>query len=792
MSITSKSVAGLLIIICFGLVPLLWDRRDFLLSSGDEWWYIDPGNLLNAEIYTWDTILCNYGGPSLSTPQAFPVSLFWVVLKGVGFSTVLINKLWILLLFLLPGVSMYFFMSVVYNRFEAKIVSSLLYMFNLYVIVVEPFQSNVKPVMIAIPLMLGFLIKGLQSKEFVKYSILIGLSSLVYAESNVNPPMVAIIPAILLAYTMWFIVTKPRDLLKVMKFWIIVAIVYIALNLWWLILYFNALFSGYATHVLQSIDLGFMSGGSILESFRLLGMWAWKLGAYGTPYFPFWHHYYEFPIAILSFLLVIFAFISPILEKKNRLVLFFSVLAVLSLFLSKGIGTPLGDFYRYLYYNVPYFWIFREPYTKFTAVTLFSFSFLLGVSTSSISILIRKKSDGNKGILLSFLFMVFIISFILIVAFPLLNGEAIRSENSNGTMRSLYVDVPKYWYQAGDWLCLNDPHSRILLLPPGGYGVAYNWSHGFGGYSPAPVIFPNPTLIESFVDTPSNHILNLIFQKIENGSNPLKLIQLSCIKYIVIQNDLLWQYTYRKLDPKVIKDSLMKHEGFVFIKSFGNLDFYKIDDVHFLPHIYPATTLHLIDGSINEISQIVTSDNFTIDNSAFFLSNDLDREQIQFIKEHYNTVSIMENAPKISFQEINPTKYKIYINASQPFFLVFSESYNSQWKMYVEDKPVKFDGLIAEYPHVNVKEVTNDQYRFDPEDLLFLFSKPLNANYHFKVNGYANAWYIDPKEIDRDGTFTITLYFLPQSLFYLGSIVSGLTLVVCIGYLTYDLKYKRR
>jgi hypothetical protein len=604
--------------------------------------------------------------------------------------------------------------------------------------------------------------------------------------------MVAMIPVILLAYTVWFIVTNPRDLLKVMKFWIIVAIVYVALNLWWLTLYFNALFSGYATHVLQSISLGFMSGGSILESFRFLGMWAWKLGAYGTPYFPFWHHYYELPIAILSFLLVIVAFIGSILEKKNRLVLFFSVLAVLSLFLSKGIGTPLGGIYRYLYYNVPYFRIFREPYSKFTVVTLFSFSFLLGVSTSSISMLIRRKLNGNKGRLLSLLFIVFIISSILIVAFPLLNGEAVRSENGNGTMRSAYVDVPKYWYQAGNWLRLNDPHSRILLLPPGGLYIAYNWSYGFSGYPPAPIIFPNPTLIESSADTPSNYMLNLIFQKIENGNNPLKLIQLSCIKYIVIQNDLLWQYTYRKLDPKVIKDSLMKHEGFAFIKSFGNLDFYKIDDAYFLPHIYPATTLYLINGSINEMSQIVASDNFTIGNSAFFLSNDLNREQIQFIKEHYNTVSIVENAPKISFQEINPTKYKIYVNASQPFFLVFSESYNSQWKAYVEDKPVKFDGPIAEYPHVNVKEVMNDQYRFAPEDLLFLFSKPLNASYHFKVNGYANAWYIDPKEIDkdRDGTFTITLYFWPQSLFYLGLIVSGLTLVVCIGYLAYDWKYR--
>jgi hypothetical protein len=54
--------------------------------------------------------------------------------------------------------------------------------------------------------------------------------------------------------------------------------------------------------------------------------------------------------------------------------------------------------------------------------------------------------------------------------------------------------------------------------------------------------------------------------------------------------------------------------------------------------------------------------------------------------------------------------------------------------------------------------------------------------------------YIDPKEIDKDGDrcFTITLYYLPQSLFYLGLIISSLTFIVCIGYLLYGWKSQRR
>jgi hypothetical protein len=119
-----------------------------------------------------------------------------------------------------------------------------------------------------------------------------------------------------------------------------------------------------------------------------------------------------------------------------------------------------------------------------------------------------------------------------------------------------------------------------------------------------------------------------------------------------------------------------------------------------------------------------------------------------------------ENKPlTIHFQKINPTKYEIKVtNATQPFFLVFSESYHPQWKAYVNPQADDTNWLEA------------------------FFQKSIPDDEHFPVNGYANAWYIDPTE---QGTgkqeFGITLYFKPQSLFYLGCTISGLTFVCCIG-----------
>jgi len=98
----------------------------------------------------------------------------------------------------------------------------------------------------------------------------------------------------------------------------------------------------------------------------------------------------------------------------------------------------------------------------------------------------------------------------------------------------------------------------------------------------------------------------------------------------------------------------------------------------------------------------------------------------------------------ITYQEINPTKYLVNVNASEPYFLVFSESYDNGW-----------------VTSINGQQIPNE--------------------YHFTANGYANGWYIN-----KTGTYTITLEFWPQNLFYIGSAISITTLILCISYVSKD------
>ena len=100
------------------------------------------------------------------------------------------------------------------------------------------------------------------------------------------------------------------------------------------------------------------------------------------------------------------------------------------------------------------------------------------------------------------------------------------------------------------------------------------------------------------------------------------------------------------------------------------------------------------------------------------------------------------NNPSITCQEINPTQYVVHVNTSTSFSLVFSESYDSGWVAYINGQQIP-------------------------------------SQYHFTANGYANGWYIN-----KTGTYTITLEFTPQNLFYAGAAISITTLIICTIYIS--------
>jgi hypothetical protein len=106
--------------------------------------------------------------------------------------------------------------------------------------------------------------------------------------------------------------------------------------------------------------------------------------------------------------------------------------------------------------------------------------------------------------------------------------------------------------------------------------------------------------------------------------------------------------------------------------------------------------------------------------------------------------SSQTNVTSITYEEINPTQYTVHVNASKPFYLVFSETYDDDW----------------------VASISGQQ---------------IPNQYHFTANGYANGWYIN-----KTGTYTITLEYWPQNLFYIGGAISATAFILCMVYVSKD------
>ena len=133
----------------------------------------------------------------------------------------------------------------------------------------------------------------------------------------------------------------------------------------------------------------------------------------------------------------------------------------------------------------------------------------------------------------------------------------------------------------------------------------------------------------------------------------------------------------------------------------------------------------------------------------------LDGMQIYSLRKSESFVSVdnylytnQGNNATVIYERINPTQYTVHVNTSNPFNLVFSDSFDNGWIASID-------------------------------------GQQLSDQYHFTANGYANGWYIN-----KTGTYTITLEFTPQKLFYGGAAISIATLIICSLYLTRN-KIKR-
>jgi hypothetical protein len=186
----------------------------------------------------------------------------------------------------------------------------------------------------------------------------------------------------------------------------------------------------------------------------------------------------------------------------------------------------------------------------------------------------------------------------------------------------------------------------------------------------------------------------------------------------------------------------------IYKSAFGNGNLtVKIDDHRFNvnlnqnqssePNFSYIGPVYLAGGT-HTIS--ISRNNITISQMDGILIYSLDKGE-SFLSADNLLSSTRSNNSSIRYQKISPVQYSVNVNSSNAFYLVFSETYDKGWVASIDGQQI-------------------------------------SAQDHFTANGYANCWYIN-----KTGSYSITLEFTPQRLFYVGVVVSIATLIVFSVYI---------
>lgn len=598
-----------------------------------------------------------------------------------------------------------------------------------------------------------------------------GFISFIFAFTNNNPGLMVVyqISIVVSTIVISFYYDEKVNFTKIIRKYILIITSFVLFNIWWIanwVIVFNEskkiLTTSFAFSVLQQNAVP-------LLMWRTFTFTAGVTTKYGRS--EFFLNYYTNTLSYFIEIIPITIFLYYLIRYKStkKYILFLIITIPLILFLMKGISPPLGDVYRYMILNIPGFVVFKTSEDKWGVLYLFIFTLLMAY------MFIEFKKDKYYKIIICFFVIYLTFSYI-----PFITSNFIPDlKTAPGYYQSRnYIDKIEYQHLR-DELNSDKIDYRVLSLP--GSVNSQIMLHNkddkyYTGWDPV-LSNTNKPFIAPW--DANNEAFNILYTHI-SSPNYTKILGIFNIKKVVINKDMILWFGFKQkeniseLENIFDKSMVSKKDGSIIVYDNQN---------YFLPHIYPAIKPILISGSINDIFNIETSTNFAMDRHLIFNLGQTNKSQWAFLKKY----ELQETStPNITFQKINSAKYRIKVeNVTHPFFLVFSETYNPNWKAYI-DTPFKFNEIIAEYNNTGVKEARHDTNLYELGDISYYFKIPLDNEKHFLVNGYANAWYID-----NLGTYDITLYYWPQIIFYGGFVISLLTFFGSFGYLILNQKIKK-
>lgn len=706
--------ALLLALLVASLTPLLWFGKGEIIAGGDNTHsYLNLGRKFTT-LTTWDQT-SNLGSPSPHLHNLWFTNLINLVsfLPDAFVQRVLFCFLIFARLF-----AFYLILKKLFPQESQPILflpPLLLFSFNPFYLT-DPISliSFLVPIQTSLIFLLAYKLISEQKLALI-YLLLISLTnSLLFS----NPPamLVTYLPGGLLLILSGL--RSPRRLTFLLSRLFLAAWLFLALNLWYL---GPSLKRWQETASSLGVTNSFEAtkSGKLIDHLRLIGQWGWYSKHYLSPYVPFAKNYDQIPLLLSTYGLLIFCLLSFTLWRKRKIFLFFFGLYLLGLMLANGSKPPLGRIYQMIFSSHPFFLMFREPWTKFTPLQVFSLPLLL---YGSLLVIKTKISHRLNSTFIS----LFVSLIVLGNAYPLFTGEAVWSK-WNGSMRSFQAAIPPYWKELKQYLESNNlQDERTLSLPPARYGMAYNWPHGLSTPNDvARYLLPNPILdFSSFPLQRSELAINQFYNVLSYPHFQLtNYLTLLNTEYLLQENDVDWRYSSHNPTPSQLTGFLV-NQNLSLIKTFGEFDknylsqipnddpneelrkslsrelqgkpalaLYRLKEQDKLPLFYASEKIIYTPNGIETLPDIVSFKDFSPSTAVYLRESDDSSQEPSYLKAgNYLTQAEKEMPLVLETLETSPILPQARISPSSPLYPLV------RWK---EER--------------NLKKIDND---FDKADLL--------------------------------------------------------------------------
>ncbi len=302
-----------------------------------------------------------------------------------------------------------------------------------------------------IPLTLAFLVKGLKESP-TRNSVLVGVTLAITIYYDIKIALIS--SAIIGSFILFHLLVKycegkefKKESIHVLTCVVIFSSVTLLLNAFWVLPTLFSGITGVSSNASQPSYINVRSYNPLLFSLTL----SYK------PRFEM-HQILMTP----AFFLTILTFMAIVLRPRNKVVLFFTLLALVFVFMSKSQYPPLGFLYFWLYDHVPGFVAFRSS-EKTLLVQRFFYAVLLGVSVEAIYSFIDSNKPTNAMYKKGFLSLIVLLVFLCI--YPALFGKHSHARTELGGSTFDPKPLSNVHRKLIDRVREQEPDFRFLMFP---------------------------------------------------------------------------------------------------------------------------------------------------------------------------------------------------------------------------------------------------------------------------------------------------------------------------------------